>query len=110
MEIALYRSVHNLVLEGELPHHALTNLGNKHGPFMHLQLGEISTIVVSSMDMTREVLKTHDLAFASRHKLVTTDMIFYKSMDIASSLWRLLERGAQNMCLGTFHCQEHTVV
>uniref|UniRef100_M1DJP0 Cytochrome P450 hydroxylase n=1 Tax=Solanum tuberosum TaxID=4113 RepID=M1DJP0_SOLTU len=37
------------------------------------------------MDMAREVLKTHDLAFASRSKLLALDIICYKSTDIAFS-------------------------
>ncbi|XP_049342745.1 premnaspirodiene oxygenase-like isoform X5 [Solanum verrucosum] len=89
-------SVHHLALEGGLPHHALTNLGKKHGPFMHLQLGEISTIVVSSMDMAREVLKTHDLAFASMPKLLALNIICYKSTDIAftpyGDYWRQMRK------------------
>ncbi|KAG5582922.1 hypothetical protein H5410_053549 [Solanum commersonii] len=51
------------------------NWAKKYGPVMHLQLGEISTvIIVSSMDMARGVLKTHDLAFASRPKLAFIDI------------------------------------
>ncbi|XP_025883594.1 premnaspirodiene oxygenase-like [Solanum lycopersicum] len=89
-------SVHHLALEGGLPHHALTNLGKKYGPFMHLQVGEISTVVVSSMDMAREVLKTHDLAFASRHKILAFDIILYKSTDIGfcsyGDYWRQMRK------------------
>ncbi|KAK4725026.1 hypothetical protein R3W88_027805 [Solanum pinnatisectum] len=89
-------SIHHLALEGGLPHHALTKLGKKYGPFMHLQLGEISMVVISSVDMAREVLKTHDLAFASRPKLVSIDIIFYKSTDIAFSpygdYWRQIHK------------------
>ncbi|XP_006339045.1 premnaspirodiene oxygenase-like [Solanum tuberosum] len=89
-------SIHHLALEGGLPHHALTKLGKKHGPFMHLQLGEISTIVVSSLEMAREVMKIHDLAFASRPKLVSLDVICYNSTDIVFSpygdYWRQMRK------------------
>ncbi|XP_055808480.1 premnaspirodiene oxygenase-like [Solanum dulcamara] len=92
-------NLHHLALEGGLPHHALTNLGKKYGPFMHFQLGEISTVVVSSMDMAREVLKTHDLAFASRPKLEALDIICYKSTDIAFSPYGDYWRQMRKVCI-----------
>ncbi|CAN4118327.1 unnamed protein product [Withania somnifera] len=92
-------SVHHLALEGGLPHHALTNLAKKYGPFMHLQLGEITTVVVSSVDMAREVLKTHDLAFASRPKLVSLDIICYKCTDIAFSPYGEYWRQMRKVCV-----------
>ncbi|KAG5582920.1 hypothetical protein H5410_053547, partial [Solanum commersonii] len=92
-------SIHRLVLEGGLPHHALTNLGKKYGPLMHLQLGEISMIVISSMDMAREVLKTHDLAFASRPKLASIDIICYKSTDIVFSPYGEYWRQMRKVCV-----------
>ncbi|XP_006339044.1 premnaspirodiene oxygenase-like [Solanum tuberosum] len=92
-------SLHHLALEGGLPHHALTNLGKKYGPFMHLQLGETSMVVVSSLDMAREVMKTHDLAFASRPKLVSLDIIFYKSTDIAFSSYGEYWRQMRKICV-----------
>ncbi|WMV52305.1 hypothetical protein MTR67_045690 [Solanum verrucosum] len=51
------------------------------------------------MDMAREVLKTHDLAFASKPKLVTTDMIFYKSTDIAFSPYGDYWREMRKICV-----------
>ncbi|XP_004249519.1 premnaspirodiene oxygenase [Solanum lycopersicum] len=95
-KLPIIGSIHHLALEDGLPHHALTKLGKKHGPLMHLQLGEISTIVVSSMEMAREVMKIHDLAFASRPKLVSLDIILYKSTDIAfcsyGDYWRQMRK------------------
>ncbi|CAN4118326.1 unnamed protein product [Withania somnifera] len=66
---------------------------------MHLQLGEITTVVVSSVDMAREVLKTHDLAFASRPKLVSLDIICYKCTDIAFSPYGEYWRQMRKVCV-----------
>lgn len=56
----------NLKLLGPLPHRSLHILSQKYGPLMHLWLGSQPTIVVSSAEMAKQVLKTHDALFASR--------------------------------------------
>ncbi|KAH0775734.1 hypothetical protein KY290_007145 [Solanum tuberosum] len=75
--------MHHIV--GGYPHHVLRDLAKKYGPLMHLQLGEVSVIVVTSSEMAKQVLKTHDLAFASRPKRLVMDIITYDSRDIAFS-------------------------
>ncbi|EMS56037.1 Premnaspirodiene oxygenase [Triticum urartu] len=44
----------------------MRNLARRHGPVMLLWLGEVPTLVVSSREGAREVMKTHDVAFATR--------------------------------------------
>ncbi|CAI9284691.1 unnamed protein product [Lactuca saligna] len=86
--------MHHLI--GTLPHHGLTNLAKKYGSFMHLQLGEISTIVVSSPKLAKEVLTNYDLTFADRPKNLTAEVVVYHSTDIVFSpygeYWRQLRK------------------
>ncbi|XP_071932968.1 cytochrome P450 71D6-like [Coffea arabica] len=57
------------------PYRALAKLAQKHGALMHLQLGEISSIVVSSPRLAREILKTHDLALSDRAEILASKII-----------------------------------
>ncbi|PKI37537.1 hypothetical protein CRG98_042073, partial [Punica granatum] len=50
----------NLLELGSLPHMSLTKLASAHGPIMSLKLGRVTTVVVSSAPMAREILQTHD--------------------------------------------------
>ncbi|KAG5611382.1 hypothetical protein H5410_022663 [Solanum commersonii] len=85
-----------LHMAGGLPHHVLRDLAKKYGPLMHLQLGEVSAVVVTSSDMAKEVLKTHDIAFASRPKLLAPEIVCYNRSDIAfcpyGDYWRQMRK------------------
>ncbi|XP_057451216.1 geraniol 8-hydroxylase-like [Lotus japonicus] len=50
----------NLLALGKKPHQSLADLAKVHGPIMTLKLGQVTTIVVSSPDLAKEVLLTHD--------------------------------------------------
>ncbi|KAM3201070.1 hypothetical protein P3L10_033433 [Capsicum annuum] len=75
-------SMHHMA--GGVPHRVLRDLAKKYGPLMHLQLGEVSAVVFTS-ETTKQVLKTHDPAFASRPRLLAFDIICYDRKDIAFS-------------------------
>ncbi|KAK8952935.1 Premnaspirodiene oxygenase [Platanthera guangdongensis] len=76
-------SMHHLI--GEHPHRRLSRLAETYGPLLHLKLGEVDLITISSPEVAREVMKTHDLTFASRPQMLVGDIIFYHNSDILFS-------------------------
>ncbi|KAL6193132.1 hypothetical protein ACLB2K_034216 [Fragaria x ananassa] len=58
--------VGNLFDLGDKPHISLTKLSQHHGSIMSLKLGQITTIVVSSPTMAKEILRIHDQLFCNR--------------------------------------------
>ncbi|CAL1384717.1 unnamed protein product [Linum trigynum] len=80
-----------------LPHRALRDLAHKHGPaIMHLQLGQVQTIVVSSAHIAEAFLKTHDVNFAQRPPAHSADILAYGCTDIVfapyGDYWRQLRK------------------
>ncbi|XVF21713.1 hypothetical protein REPUB_Repub12eG0113900 [Reevesia pubescens] len=60
----------NLHQLGTLPHRSLRDLSNKYGPVMLLHLGRLPTVVISSAEAARMVLRNHDLDCCTRPSLV----------------------------------------
>ncbi|KAK8369276.1 hypothetical protein V6Z12_A01G100800 [Gossypium hirsutum] len=87
---------HLHLLMFSLPCHRLTELAKKHGSLMHLQLGELSHLVVSSPETARKVMKTHDTNFANRPFLLVAEIILYNFLDIGfapyGGHWRQLRK------------------
>ncbi|XP_052149779.1 zealexin A1 synthase-like [Oryza glaberrima] len=97
-QLPLVGSLHHVLLSrhADLPHRALRELAGKYGPLMMLRFGAVPTLVVSSAEAAREVLKTYDAAFASRYLTPTLAVLSRGGRDILFSpycdLWRQLRR------------------
>ncbi|XP_047944326.1 cytochrome P450 736A117-like [Salvia hispanica] len=84
-------NIHQL---GKLPHRSLSKLSQKHGPLMLLRFGPKPVLVVSSADMARQILKTHDRAFADKPVMEFLNRLFYGGNDVINlpygDTWRKL--------------------
>lgn len=88
---------HLHLLLGALPHQAMQRLAQRHGPVMLLRLGHVPTLVLSSPEAARSVMKTHDAVFASRAMSATADIFTCGGENIAfarhdSAHWKALRR------------------
>ncbi|KAH9320252.1 hypothetical protein KI387_022021, partial [Taxus chinensis] len=81
---------------GKLPYRDLRDLAKKYGPLMFLKLGSVPTVVVSSSDMAKEFLKTHDLVFANRPASTASKYVAYneKNLSLApyGDYWRHMRK------------------
>ncbi|TVU26414.1 hypothetical protein EJB05_28960, partial [Eragrostis curvula] len=93
-QLLIIGSAHHML--GQLPHRAMRDLARRHGPVMLLRVGEVATVVVSSREAAREVMKTHDTAFASRPLSPTLDAYSSGGRDIICAPygdhWRQLRK------------------
>ncbi|CAJ1963937.1 unnamed protein product [Sphenostylis stenocarpa] len=92
-KLPLIGNLHQL---GAMTHHDLAKLSHQYGPLMHIKLGALSTIVVSSPEMAKEVMNTHDTIFANRPYVFAVDVVTYGSKGMSfspyGSYWRQMRK------------------
>ncbi|ERN03033.1 cytochrome P450 71A1 [Amborella trichopoda] len=96
LNLPIIGSLHRL---GSAPHLSLAELARQHGPIVYVRLGELPTCVLSSAEMAKEALKTHDAALASRPTLCAAQQLFYGSTDIAFAPYGPYWRQVRKICI-----------
>uniref|UniRef100_A0ACD5UVW6 Uncharacterized protein n=1 Tax=Avena sativa TaxID=4498 RepID=A0ACD5UVW6_AVESA len=90
-------SLHHVVRS--LPHRTMTLLSRRHGPLMLLRLGEVPTVIISTAEASALVMKTNDLAFASRPRSLTLDIFGCGGKDIAFAPYGDHWRQMRKLCV-----------
>ncbi|CAN0891355.1 Cytochrome P450 736A117 [Linum grandiflorum] len=89
----------NLHQLGTHPHRTLRALARKHGPLMLLRLGSSPTVVASSADSAREIMKTHDLVFANRPYSSIQNRLLYNYKDLSQAPYGEYWRQMRSICV-----------
>lgn len=74
-------------------------LSKKYGSVMLLQLSGIRTVIISSAEVAREVLKVHDLACCSRPPLACSKVFSYNYRDMSFSPYGDYWREIRKICV-----------
>ncbi|MED6139664.1 hypothetical protein PIB30_085971 [Stylosanthes scabra] len=86
----------NLLEMGEKPHLSLSKLAKTHGPIMSLKLGQKITVVVSSVEMAKEVLLSYDHLLSNRPIPQSVSVLNHEHYSFAfipiSPLWREMRK------------------
>ncbi|KAL6874088.1 hypothetical protein ACP4OV_014170 [Aristida adscensionis] len=89
-------SLHHMIAN-PLKHRALADLARRcDAPLMYLRLGELHAVVVSSPAAAREVMRTHDAAFATRPLTLTVRVTAHEGLGVIfapyGDQWRRIRR------------------
>ncbi|KAH9323606.1 hypothetical protein KI387_018245 [Taxus chinensis] len=95
----------NLFQLGRKPNESLFALSKRYGPLMTLSLGMKTTVIVSSPEMAKEFLRTHDHVFAGRVQTqASTTLSHHKSSIVVGEYgprWQTLRRISSTQLITT---------
>ncbi|XP_051149572.1 cytochrome P450 93A3-like [Andrographis paniculata] len=94
----------HLHLLAPIPHQALAKLSLRHGPLMHIYLGNVPCLVASSPEIAKEFLRTHEGTFSDRPQTFATDYLTYGSQDFSFApygpYWKFMKKLCVSQLLG----------
>ncbi|XP_020222037.1 3,9-dihydroxypterocarpan 6A-monooxygenase [Cajanus cajan] len=94
----------HLHLISALPHQSFHALATRYGPLMQLFLGSVPCVVVSSPEVAKEFLKTHEARFSNRFVSAAVHQLSYGSKGFLfapyGTFWRFAKRICMSQLLG----------
>ncbi|OMP06023.1 Cytochrome P450 [Corchorus capsularis] len=89
----------NIHQVGKLPHRSLRDLSRKYGSLLLMQLGDNPTLVVSSADMAKEIVKNHDIVFSNRPRTTGAETLLYGCSDVGFAPYGEYWRQVRKICV-----------
>ncbi|XP_042027126.1 cytochrome P450 71AU50-like [Salvia splendens] len=85
-------------LLGKNPHQDFRRLAQQHGEIMHMRLGSLPIVVVSSPAAAKLVLKTHDAVLSDRPHYLSTTRLTYGHRDVICAPCGPYWRNMRKLC------------
>ncbi|KAL0896349.1 hypothetical protein Bca101_080310 [Brassica carinata] len=87
----------NIHQVGKNPHSSFADLSKTYGPVMSLKLGSLNSVIITSPEATREVLRTHDQILSGRKSTDSIRSIGHHEVSViwlpaSSARWRMLRK------------------
>ncbi|KAK6129777.1 hypothetical protein DH2020_036484 [Rehmannia glutinosa] len=89
----------HLHLMSTLPFRSFRHLAEQFGPIMLLKLGEVPTIVISSPEIAKQMLKDNDPHFAGRPESIAVKIMWYDYKNIVFSPYGNYWRQMRKICV-----------
>ncbi|PKA62977.1 Premnaspirodiene oxygenase [Apostasia shenzhenica] len=101
-------NIHNIL--GPLPpQHYLRRLSSIYGPIFRLKLGEINTLIISSAEAAKEIMKTHDVDFLSRPVNAAVESTLYGNDNIFAGYQTEFKKQIRSICLVELLCAKRVL-
>ncbi|KAK8991912.1 hypothetical protein V6N11_044809 [Hibiscus sabdariffa] len=97
--LRLIGHLHMQLFDNSSPHIFFWKLSQKYGSLVYLRFGCKPTIVVSSAEMAKEVMKTHDLHFCSRSDNRGSRRLSYNALDLVFAPYDGYWREMRKLCV-----------
>ncbi|KAK6920622.1 Cytochrome P450 [Dillenia turbinata] len=94
---------------GSLPYRSLRALADRYGPVMLIHEGKVPTLVVSSPEVAREVLKTQDVKFSNKYVTRGAGVIFYEGHDVLISPYGQRWMELRKLCVAELLTQKRVL-
>ncbi|KAI3880530.1 hypothetical protein MKX03_008794, partial [Papaver bracteatum] len=93
------------------PYRSFHKLGIRYGPLIHVRLGCIPCIIVSSLELAEECLMTNEITFGSRLVTIAIDYLTYNSSGFAfthfGTVWSFMKKVLMSELLGGQSLKKH---
>ncbi|XP_057955719.1 cytochrome P450 93B2-like isoform X2 [Malania oleifera] len=90
-------------LLGPLLHRSFHHLSSRYGPLIFLRLGSVPAVIAASPELAKELLKTNELTFVSRHQSAAIDYLMYDAAFAFAPYgpyWKLVKKLSMTKLIG----------